>query len=180
MQDVIVAGDTVDFLTSVPDFPPSAGYTLKFRLVPLAGGTAIEWTAATGDDDQYRTQVGPAITAPYAADDYNWFSWVEKSGARYSVGQGTCRIKPDPAVLTTAYDGRSHPARVLAAIEAVLEKRATMDQESYSIGGRTLARMSVGDLMRFRQRYAAEVAAEDAAARLALGLGGGRKIQVRL
>jgi hypothetical protein len=28
------AGDTLDFTTSVPDYPASAGWTLKYRLVP--------------------------------------------------------------------------------------------------------------------------------------------------
>jgi len=69
---------------------------------------------------------------------------------------------------------------VLDAIEAVIENRATLDQESYQIGGRSLKRMPIADLMRLRQLYRAEVAGEEAAAKLAAGLGTARKVQVRL
>jgi hypothetical protein len=55
-----------------------------------------------------------------------------------------------------------------------------MDQMEYTIGGRSLKRIPVADLLTFRQRYASEVAAEDIKAKLAAGLGSGRKLQIRL
>ena len=53
-------------------------------------------------------------------------------------------------------DNRSHAKKVLDAIQAVLENRASQDQMSYSIAGRSLSRMTIDDLMRFRDRYRAE------------------------
>lgn len=73
--------------------------------------------------------------------------------------------------------GESHAQRVLAAIEAVLERRATVDQQSYGIEGRSLARMPIGDLLRFRDRYRAEVAAERAALDEADGRPSGRRVR---
>lgn len=45
MQDVLIVGDTLDFVTSVPAYPASSGYTLKYRLIPRVSGTAITLTA---------------------------------------------------------------------------------------------------------------------------------------
>lgn len=177
MKSSLIVGDTLDFLTTVADFPPANGWTLKFRLVPRTSGTAITLTATTSGTD-YRVQVDPATTAAWTAGEYSWTSWVEKSGARYSVESGTITLLPDPGVVS-AYDGRSHAAKVLDSIEAVLENRATQDQMEYQIGGRMLKRMPIGDLMRLRQLYKAEVLNENAVQNLANGVGVARIVRVR-
>lgn len=76
------------------------------------------------------------------------------------------------AVDAYTFAGDSHAQTVLAAIEAVIERRATVDQESYSIDGRSLSRTPLAELYKFRARYMDEVAREAAAAREAAGLGG--------
>jgi type IV secretory pathway protease TraF len=179
----LVAGDSLDFTTAVSTYPPSDGWTLVYRLVPRSStATPITITAATAttDADQYRVQEGPSTTAAWAAGFYSWASWVEKSGARQSLDQGTLEILANPATVTAGYDNRGHARKVLDAIEAVLEQRATVDQQSYSINGRHLARTPIAELLRLRSVYRAEVAGEDAGEALNAGLGGGRKIQVRL
>lgn len=181
MRQDIIAGDTLDFETTVADFPASDGWTLKFRLVPrAAGGTAIAITAGTGDDGEtYRTQVGPDVTAAYVADSYSWTSWVEKAGARYSVQAGEVRVLPDPALVTVPYDNRSHARRVLDQIEDLIDGRSLADRDAYTIAGRSLKLMAVTDLLRWRDLYRAEVAREDAAARAAAGLPDRRTSYVR-
>ena len=56
----------------------------------------------------------------------------------------------------TSIDVHSHARIVLSAIEAVIEGRASQDQMSYSIAGRSLSRMPIDDLLTFRDRYKAE------------------------
>lgn len=80
-------------------------------------------------------------------------------------------------VVAYQYAGASHAETVLAAIEAVIERRATVDQQSYSIEGRSLARMPIDDLLRFRSQYRAEVANEQAARAAAEGRGSSRRIR---
>jgi hypothetical protein len=182
MRDRIVAGDTLDFVTTLPDYPAGGGYTLKYRLSPRTTGAAIDITCSASGND-HRCGAAASVTATWTAGEYSWSCWVEKGAERYSgtayPWRGECTILPNPAT-TTNYDARSHARKVLDAIEAVLEGRATLDQEEYTIGGRSLKRTPVEQLIRFRQRYKQEVAGEDAAARINAGLGGGRKIQVRL
>ena len=64
-------------------------------------------------------------------------------------------------------------------IEAVLENRATQDQMSYSIAGRSLSRMSVDDLLTFRDRYKTEYNEEIKRARIKNNQDTGNTIKVR-
>jgi hypothetical protein len=179
MKSEIVAGDTLDFSTEVANYTPADGWTLKFRLVPRVSGTAILLTSAASDG-LHRVQVGPTTTDDWTAGEYSWYSWVEKAGASYSVGQGQVTIKPDPRTTSAPLDNRSHARKTLEAIEAVIEGRATKDQQEYSIGDRTLKRMPIADLLKFRDRYRGEANAEANAERIAAGLGGRNRVLVRL
>jgi hypothetical protein len=178
MKSEIVAGDTLDFSTEVANYTPADGWTLKFRLVPRVSGTAILLTSAASDG-LHRVQVGPTTTDDWAAGEYSWYSWVEKAGASYSVEQGQVTIKPDPRTTTAPLDNRSHARKVLEAIEAVIEGRASRDQQEYSIGDRTLKRTPMADLIMLQTRYSRLVAAEENEARLANGLGTKNVIRIR-
>lgn len=182
MQQAIIAADTLQFTTSIADYPASDGWTLKFRLIPRTSGDAIEITAAAADDDPdaYEVSVSAATTAGWVPGDYSWAAWVEKDVEKFTVdgwvshdqryrGGASIAIKPDPRTVA-AFDNRSHARKVLDAIEAVIENRATLDQEEYTINGRSLKRTPLDDLVGLRRRYQNEVATEDAAERVAQGL----------
>ena len=55
--------------------------------------------------------------------------------------------------------------KVLDAIEAVLENRATLEQEQYQINNRSLKRRSSGELLKLRDHYRAELSRMNAARR---------------
>lgn len=172
------AGDTWQWTRSIPDFPASI-WTLKYRFKGAAGGFEIV-SAASGDD--YAVTVLAATSAGYAAGDYGWVSWVESGSDKFTVDSGTSAVLPDYRATSaaTALDDRSHAAKVLAAIEAVIEGRASKDQDAYEIAGRSLKRTPIQDLLRLRQHYKAEVASEAAAEAIRRGTGSGRRIQFRL
>jgi hypothetical protein len=189
MKDTIVAGDTLDFETRVPDYPPSAGYTLKYRLIPRTSGSAIELTAAPTADDAYRVMMTPAETATWAAGEYSCAAWVEQTGVSITVDpqlvneSGSTsllvRILPDFRTVA-AYDGRSPARKALDAINAGL---ATYSEKAhvaeYEIAGRRMKFANQGDLLVMRDRLKAEVWNEDEAARLASGLPSRRRIGIR-
>lgn len=175
--DFIIAGDTLDFTTSAPDYPASAGWSLVFKLIPRTSGSVITITStASGDDHQ--CQVGASTTAAWAAGNYSWSSRVTNGTEQYSLEQGSIVIKPDPATATTL-DNRSHARKMLENIEAWLESRDPAVAE-YEIAGRKMKYTPPDVLYLLKSRLTAEVAAEDNAARLANGLGTGRKIQFRI
>lgn len=180
--DTVVAGDTLDFIVSVPDYPPSAGWTLKYRLTArFAAPTQAPITlTASASGSDYQVQAGPATTAAWLPGAYTWARWVEKSGARQTLSEsGQLEVKADPALTTQGFDSRSHARTVLEAIEAVIEGRASKDQEEYTIGSRHLRHTPIAELLVLRDRYKAEVSNEEAAARIASGLSNPRNFGVR-
>ena len=178
MQSILIAGDSLDFSTSVPDYPATDGWTLTYRLAPRTAGTALSF-AATALGGDYQVQVLAATTAAWAAGEYSWAAYVTKAGNRFTVDSGTITIQPDPGVVSSL-DSRTHAQRVLEAIQAVIERRATVDQQEYTIGSRSLKKMDPKDLLYWRDRYRAEVRGEEAGRRLLAGETPGYALQVRL
>ena len=177
----IIAGDTLNFTTEVPDYPADEGWTLTHRLIPRTSGTAIELVSAadTVDDPAlHRTQATAVTTAAWAAGDYSWVAYATKAAERYTVAQGALEILADPGA-ATAMDLRTHAAKMVEAIESWLESKDPAVAE-YEIAGRRMKYIAPADLIKLRLKYLAEARGEAAAARLQAGLGGGQKIQFRI
>lgn len=180
----IVIGDTLDFETSVPDYPNTDDWTLNYRLLLLeSAGTAISFTAGgTPVDDPlgYRVQLAPATTAAWTAGTYAWNSYLTKTGARYTVESGQVVLLPDPAVTTAPRDNRSMAAQTLAAIETVLLRRAGKDASEYTVKDRQWKYTPIPDLIKLRDYYAGLVRAEQNALLIANGQAPKSKVVVRL
>lgn len=174
------AGDTWKWTKTVAGYPASAPWTLKYRFKNAAGGFEI---VASASGDNYSVSVTAATTAGYAAGEYSWMAWVEGgSSEKYSVDAGVCMVLPDyrAAAATVALDDRTHARTVLDAIEAVIEKRATQDQERYMIAGRELWRTPIPTLLKLRQHYLAEVKGQEQIEKIKNGTAVGGRIQLRL
>lgn len=176
--DVLNVGDTWKWTKTLADYPAGV-WTLTYRFKSAAGGFEI---TATASGDDHAVNVAYGTTSGYSAGFYSWVASVIAGGERYIVDSGTCTLNPDyrNGTATAAYDGRTHARTVLDAIEAVIEGRATVDQQEYEIAGRRLKRMPVTDLLKFRQHYKTEVHSEALAEAVRNGMGTGRKIQFRL
>lgn len=171
MQETLIAGDALDFKTSPPNYPASDGWTLTYRLIPQSSGTPIEFVA-TADGDDYLIEVSSSTTATWAAGPYSWASAVSKSGERFTVDDGSITIKADPFAVSSL-DNRSHARKMLDAIEAALESRASSSQLEL-LELTIYSRSSKRDptvLMKARSQYMAEVARENAALGIRPGTG---------
>ena len=182
MNDELIAGDTLDFLDSVPEYPPADGWTLKYQLIPRFTSpvqAAITLTASTSGSD-YRVQAAAAVTATWAPGAYTWARWVEKAGPiRQSLGSGQLTVKQDPSTAAQGYDSRSHVRKQLDQIEAAIEA-LQLGVQAYTISTRSFTSRDLPELLDTRDRYRREVAQEDAEARLASGQQGGRRLFARL
>lgn len=172
----IYVGDTLQYSVTVPEYPASVGYVLKYRFAPIAAGTAFTVTASASGDD-YAVNVSAATTAAWTAGDYTWSSWVELGAARYTVGQGYVTLLPNPATATAGTDNRSTARKILAAIESLL--LGFTDVAEYTIGDVSIKRMSREQLLAARRDLKAEVAGEEAAERIANGQAVPNKLRVR-
>lgn len=132
-------------------------YSLSYEFNIVDGSTAVNFTiTATEANDKYYVEVGSSTTANYTKGNYHWYAYITRSSdsERIMIDEGYTEIVDNYA--TTSSDIRSHAKTCLDAIEAVIENRASIDQQSMSIAGRSLSRMSIDDLLSFRNYYKAE------------------------
>lgn len=184
-----IAGDTLDFPVTVPDYPSNAGWTLKYRLTakfttPVQA--AIEITASGNADGTYQIQRSPAQTAIWPSGAYTWSRWVEKVGAAQTLTErGQLEVRPDPRTSAQGLDTRTHARKVLEAIEACIENRASTTQRemvAYAIGTRSQQfdpQDSRAALVELRSKYLWFVADEDAREKIAAGLPNPRNVGIR-
>lgn len=170
----IVIGDTLTFLVSSATYPAPT-WTLTYRLVPRSSALSEITFSSTAEVTDHRITVTPATSGAWEAGTYQWFAYFGDGTNRYTVDGGTTTLGGNPATLEAGYDGRTHTRIVFEAIEAVLERRATLDQQAYAINNRSLSRTPIPDLLALRDRYKAELEREESAT----GLGSGRRVYVR-
>lgn len=189
----IIIGDTITWkrrsvqavsendngIIETTDIKASDGWALKFVAVGKNGAITINAAADDENADDFKFTATAAQTGAYVAGDYQWQIVATKTTTRYTIATGICTVTDNIAGRSAAYDNRSHAKKVLDAIEAVIEGRATADQQSYTIAGRSLTRTPLQDLMRLRAMYKAEYDAEVATANIAAGLSGKNKIFTR-
>lgn len=156
---------------------PAPTWTLKYALKNATDHIEI---VASASGTYHAVTVARATTLGYAAGRYTWVAYVESATERFDVDDGTLEVLPAYAQASqVARDDRSHARIVLDAIEAVIEGRATKDQQAYTINGRSLERMPIKDLLAFRAQYKNEVEAEEMIARLESGQPGAPRLYAR-
>lgn len=168
------AGTTWAWTRTLTDYPASA-WTLTYWLKQLATSGQKYSIAATASGDTHSVSVAATTTGTYIAGQYSWVAVATSGSEVYEVDKGTLTILPKYNA-DAALDDRSHARIMVAAIEALLEDRASVDQMEYTIGTRSLKRMAVQELQTWRDYYRAQVFAEDNAERRRNGYGAGRLV----
>ena len=174
--DEFIAGDTVKWQISDTDYPASDDWVLSYALVKDGVNHAIE---ATADGDDHLVTIAAADSADYTPGRYYWQAYFTKDAERYSAGTGYLTVIKDFATAATGHDGRDHIDRVLDALEATIEKRATKDQSGVMIGGEQIGKMPIHRLLEFYDKYKSMQASATTAARIAAGLGHENNIFIR-
>ena len=136
---------------------PSSAYSMAYKAT-LNGGGSTNFTVSGSDSSgEWVFSIAHGTTANFTVGIYQWNLYVTKtsSSERLRLESGEWEVVQNISTDTSA-DPQSHARKVLTAIEAVIEGRASVDQSSYSIAGRSLSRMSIDELLLFRDRYSAE------------------------
>lgn len=155
----LIAGDTLQFDKTVPNFSPVDGFTLSYVLTLLGkapiqiNGGVITSTGAT-----FNVNVPAATTGAWVPGKYFWIAYVTGSGTtagqRFKIGEGVITILPNPATADATTDYRSDNKKNLDAIDAVLANVVTSDVQSYKINGREIVKMRRAELLQLRGFYA--------------------------
>ena len=153
------AGDKVQWQKSFADYPASESYVLKYYLV-ISGANLITITADPSGDNHLIT-IPAATSASYAVGRHTYQARIEKDTEKHTVGTGIIEVLADLSADASGADYRSHVKQVLDALEAMLVGKASSDQLSYSIAGRSLSKFSPEELYTWRNKYRAEYLREE-------------------
>jgi hypothetical protein len=186
VPDTIYAGDTVIF--DVPAFTDSIGteiasgtYTLTWYArtnIALEGATITGVAESTG----WRVTVPSSTTAGFDAGLWTWQAIATSGSVQYTAGRGQFTVKAtleysgDP----TAFDDRSKAQIDLDYVEAAIRTLAQGGVvQEYTIGGRSLKRYKMAELLQLRDALKAEVDRERRAEKVKQGLGNPGVTRVR-
>lgn len=176
--DEITAGLSARWIKDLPLYSPDDGWALQYSFASATELHSVD--ASDNGDGRWLVNIPATTTAGWSAGDYAVTAIATKDPDKFLVWSGWIKVNPD---LTTSipegYDPRSHVKRVLDAIEAVIEGRASRDQQSLEIDGYRLDRTPLTDLLALRSKYLQEYRAEKQAADLAKGLETGNRVLVR-
>lgn len=157
-----------------------ASYDLIYN-IRLKNGAGVDKsvTATTAADGSFLTSLTSNLTTTMVAGDYVWQAFISRKSDSAKVSVGTGELQLLSNLDQNGADNRSHAQIMVAKIQSLLEGRADKDVSSYSIQGRSLAKMSITDLMMWRDYYRKEVAKEKQDALIAAGKASNATVKVR-
>ena len=153
------AGESVSWEREYSRFP-AGEWMLTYVLV--SGDNQIVVTASEAGT-KHLVEVPSATSQAYAAGQYHWQSHVTKDAERYLVESGVVEVKSDFASQESGIDARSHTKKVLDALEAAIEGRASKTQVEQNVGGVQIQHIPLTDQVMLRDQYAMKYRKEQAA-----------------
>jgi hypothetical protein len=176
----IVVGDFIQWKrTDIGADYPNDAYTATY-VARITGGGASEITiTGTASGNDYLFTVDSATSAGFTAGYYHWQLEIVRNSdsERLVLERGTFEAIVDLDVNNV--DPRTHAEIMVDKIEAVLQNRADADVSNYSINGRSLVKLSIDDLLKWRDYYRNELAMEKRKERVRRGKSTGATIKAR-
>ena len=172
-----IAGDSLSWRKQLPDYPAPT-WVLTYTIInALAKITVV----SVADGDDHLVTVPAATTSAWAPGEYTVVATVSDGTDRYTVESGKITIAQDLAAKAAGFDTRSTARKALDDMRAALAKWISTNGHvtTYVIDGVNRTFASAADLQQRISWLEKEVAREEAAARIAAGLGTGRRVQVR-
>lgn len=160
IPQTLTAGDRWSWTDSLSDYPATLwALTYYFR-----GPSTIAAAAGIASGSDHVITVTSETTNPLKPGVYDWqarAALIATPTTIETVAVGRLTVAPNLA--NAAVDNRSFNVRVTEALQATIEGRATTDQLSMSIAGRSLSRMSWDELLKAYDRFKALAASESGA-----------------
>lgn len=177
---IVTVGDFIQWKRSdlVDDYPPSL-YTATY-IARITGGGANEITLqGTDETTHYLFSVSSAVSADFVPGYYHWQLEIVRNSdsERIVVDTGTFTANVDLDI--NASDPRTHAEIMVDKIESILTGRADSDVANYSIKDRSLTKLSISELLQWRDYYKLELRKEKTAQLIAKGETTGVTVKVR-
>ena len=154
----VVVGDYIQWKRSdlTTDYP-TADYTATYVARITGGGASEIQLTGTASNGAYLFTADSTTSAAFVPGYYHWqLEIVRNSDSnRIVVDRGAFTAIVDLDVNNS--DPRTHAEKMLTKIESLLEGRADSDVANYSIQGRSLTKLSIDELVKWRDYYQSEV-----------------------
>lgn len=186
VPDTIFAGDTVIF--DVPAFTDSVGNQID------SGAYALAWYARTNiaseganvtgvaESDGWRVTIPSSTSETFDAGLWTWQAVATAGALQHTAGRGQFTVKATLEYSGTpgAFDDRSRAKIDLDFVEGAIRTLAQGGAvQEYAIGGRSLKRYKMAELLQLRDALKAEVDRERRAEKVKQGLGNPGVTRVR-
>ena len=160
------------------DYDPSSHSMVWEASLESNGSTRFSATV-TESGTEYTFTLDDSATSNYTAGDYFWVLKVIQTSdsEKLVIDSGKMTVKDN--FFATTGDTRSHAKIMVDKIESILEGKADSDVSSYSIGNRSLSKMTPEELTNWRDYYKAEYNRELRKEQIDRGEGTGNTIKVR-
>lgn len=177
----VIAGDTWKWDKSLADYKPSDSWALSYSFRSKTGTGFNISASANSANDGWNIVVAKTTTTSYSAGEYDWQAYVSKGTERFFVDSGKLVILTNlnAAATSSTTDLRSHAKKMVDTIQSVLEGRIDSDVENYSIGGRSITKIPVTELIAILATYEEKLEEEQKKRRLDNKHGSGRTIKAR-
>jgi len=176
----VTVGDFIQWKRSdiATDYPP-ATHSAEYVARITGGGASEIKLAGTEGADYYLFTVDSATSAAFVAGKYHWQLEITQtsSGNRIVVDSGDFEAIPD--MDDNQADPRIHAEIMVDKIQTILEGKADSDVANYSIGGRSISKMTFDELMNARDRFKAEVVQHNNRELVKRGKTNGATVKVR-
>jgi hypothetical protein len=154
------AGSTWIWTVESPTYPVSEGWALSYAIL---GGSKLLWSASyvANDGTTHTVTIPATITAAFTAGRYEVTRiWTGSSTYAGRVEFEACEplnVAANPS-LAAPGDRVAFAEANLAAVEAAITARLAGDQpEEYAIGGRSVTKMKIGELIAIRGKLSSEL-----------------------
>lgn len=174
----LVQGTSVSWRWEDSDFNPADGWALIYA---FEGPSPLN-VAGVADGTGFLVSLTTVQTAGLGVGFYRWQAFAARSVPsveRVQVAAGALEVVLDLLVSTASTEQKSHARRMVEALEAALEGRATDGQKSMSINGRSIERIPILELSQLLATYRQRLRAEEAAEAQGATPGKRRRIKVR-
>ena len=160
------------------DYAPSS-YSMVWEVSLESNGSTRFSATVTESGTEYTFTLDDSATASYTAGDYIWFLKViqDSDSEKLVIDSGKLTVK-DNYFATTGYT-RSHAKVMVDKLESLLEGKADADVSSYAIAGRSLNKLTVEEMLKWRDYYKAEYQREIQEFRIGNKEGSGAIVKVR-
>lgn len=178
----ITAGDSISW-DDVPSTDnlgnqvDSSLWTLKYDF-RQAGATNLTVTSAA-QGLGWRTTLTKIQTSGFASGKVYFQAYAESGTDRVTLGAGSFTIEKNVSTAANTDEFRSQAEQDLAAVETAIRSLVSGGAKAYTIGGRSMTKNDMADLLMWRDRLKGIVAKEKKAERLANGLGNPSNVFVR-